>query len=80
MFYFSLCFSQFIHVLSRPLPRGLIPYKEAVLVINLVLGALSMYAVILSLRFSLDVGITFGIAVRGMDGWMDEWMDGWMDG
>ena len=57
-------FFQFIHVLSRPLPRGLVPYKEAVLVINLVLGALSMYAVILSLRFSLDVGITFGIAVR----------------
>lgn len=48
---------------DRPLPRGLVPYKEAVLVINLVLGALSMYAVILSLRFSLDVGITFGIAV-----------------
>lgn len=47
----------------RPLPRGLIPYKEAVNVINLVLGAMSMYAVLLSLRFSLEVGIMFGIAV-----------------
>ena len=48
----------------RPLPRGLIKYDEVITVINMVLAAMSLYAGMLAWRFTLSVGLTFGLQVN----------------
>ena len=50
----------------RPLPRGLIKYREVVIVIYITLFAMAAYAVMLGLRFNWTVAILFGIQVRIM--------------
>ena len=53
---------------ERPLPRGLIAYDEVVLVIQMMLGCLLGYALMMGMRFGAEVGWFFAFVVSGCEG------------